>query len=70
MPDATDFVLYGGATLRTGTSVPGHPTEKVSIGCLIKIEMNVQANALRVTTRTIHPSATAAIIQTAKSLLS
>lgn len=70
MPDESDYVIYGGATLRTGTPVPGNPSEKVSIGCLIKIEMNVQANALRVTTRTIHASATAAIMQTAKALLS
>jgi hypothetical protein len=71
MPDESDYVIYGAATLRTGAQVPGGgPTDKVSIGCLIKIEMNVQANALRVTARTIHPSATNAIMATAKSLLS
>lgn len=70
MPDESNYVIYGGATLRTGTAVPGHPSDKVSIGCLIKIEMNIEANALRVTTRTIHPSATSAIMQTAKALLS
>lgn len=71
MPDESEFVVYGGATLRTGAAAPGGgPNDKVSVGCLIKIEMNVQANALRVTTRTIHPSSTTAIMQTAKSLLS
>ncbi len=71
MPDETEFVIYGAATLRTGVAAPGGgPNDKVSIGCLIKIEMNVQANALRVTSRTIHPSATGAMMQTAKSLLS
>jgi AP-2 complex subunit alpha len=69
MADESDFVIYGAATLRTGAVVPGG-TDKVSIGCLIKIEMNVQANAFRITTRTIHPSATAAIMATAKELLS
>lgn len=69
MADESDFVIYGAATLRTGAVVPGG-TDKVSIGCLIKIEMNVQANAFRITTRTIHPSATSAIMATAKELLS
>ncbi len=71
MPDESDLIIYGAATLRTGVQVPGGAaTDKVSIGCLIKIEMNIQANAFRVTTRTIHPTATQAIMQTAKSLLS
>jgi hypothetical protein len=36
---------------------------------LIKIEMNVQANAIRVTFRTLHPAATTALMVTAKELL-
>jgi len=42
LPDATEFVVYGAATLRTG--VLGEDGEKVGIDCLVKIEMNVQAN--------------------------
>ena len=38
-------------------------------GCLVKIEMNVQSNAIRVTARTLHPAATQAVMATAKSLL-
>lgn len=66
MPDESEFVLYGAAQLRTGAVNNG---QKVSIGCLAKIEMNVQANAIRVTFRTQFPAATAAILQTAKALL-
>jgi hypothetical protein len=36
---------------------------------MVKIEMNVQANAMRVTLRSVHPAATQAILQTVKNLL-
>ena len=67
LPDASEFVIYGASTLRTGALSPSG--EKLSVGCMVKIEMNVQANALRVTLRSVHPAATAAILQTVKSLL-
>lgn len=67
VPDETEFIVYGAASLRTGATAPNG--DKISIGCLAKIEMNVQANALRVTIRTLHPSATSSIMQTVKSLL-
>lgn len=67
LPDASEFILYGAASLRTGTLAANG--DKVTIGCLAKLEMNVQANALRVTVRTVHPAATSAIMQTAKTLL-
>lgn len=35
---------------------------------MTKIEMNVQANALRVTVRTVHPAASSALMETVKSL--
>lgn len=63
----SDTVLFGAATLRTGASTP--TGEKVSIGCLVKLEINLQANALRVTTRTLHPAATQALLATVKTLL-
>jgi len=63
----SDTVLFGAATLRTGASTP--TGEKVSIGCLVKLEINLQANALRVTTRTLHPAATQALLATVKALL-
>ena len=48
---STRYVLYGAASLRTGALAAGGSGEKVSVGCMIKIEMNVQANAMRLTVR-------------------
>ena len=63
LADASEFVIYGASTLRTGAlSASG---EKLSVGCMVKIEMNVQANTLR----SVHPAATQAILQTVKNLL-
>lgn len=67
LPDATEFVIYGAATLQTG--VLNAAGEKVAIGCMSKIEMNVQANAIRVTLRCVQPAAAQAILQTIKNLL-
>jgi hypothetical protein len=68
LPDESEYVLYGAASLRTGALAPSG--EKISVGCLAKVEMNVQANALRVTFRTIHPVASQALMTTAKTLMS
>ena len=66
VPGSSDYVLYGAASLRTGAkSASG---EKINVGCLAKIEINVQANAIRVTFRTLHPAATTAMMETVKSL--
>ena len=67
LPDATEFVIYGAASLRTGAL--SEAGEKISVGCMAKIEMNVQANAMRVTLRSVHPAASQAILQTVKNLL-
>ena len=67
IPGESEFVIHGAASLRTGTLTP--TGEKISIGCLAKVEMNVQTNALRVTIRTLHPAATHAMMASAKSLL-
>lgn len=67
MPDESEYVLYGASSLRTGSLTPAG--EKISVGCLVKIEMNVQSNAIRVTTRTLHPQASVAVMATAKTLL-
>lgn len=71
MPDGSDLVLYGSAVLRTGALAANKAgaMEKISVGCMIKLELNTQANAIRVTVRTLHPAATAAILLTAKTLL-
>lgn len=67
LPDATEFIIYGAASLKTGALSPNG--DKISVGCMLKIEMNVQANAMRLTLRTVHPAATVAVMQTIKSLL-
>ncbi len=66
MPDGSDYVIYGAASLRTGAK--NASGENISVGCLLKLEMNVQANALRLTVRTLHPAATAALMDTGKAL--
>lgn len=68
MPDESEFVRYGAASLKTG-AINNNNGEKINVGCLVKIEMNVQKNAVRVTARTIYPNATAAIFECARSLL-
>ena len=67
IPGESEYVIHGAASLRTGTVTP--TGDKISIGCLAKVEMNVQTNAIRLTIRTLHPAATVAIMATAKSLL-
>lgn len=67
LPDASDFVFYGIASLRTGAKAP--TGDKISVGCMAKIEVNVQNNALRVTIKATHPAGAQALMQTAKSLL-
>ena len=68
MPDESEFVIYGASLLRTGAQGP--TGEKINVGCLVKIEMNVQAKKLRVTARTVHPAASTALFACAKRLLS
>mmetsp|Transcript_28020 Transcript_28020/g.39890 ORF Transcript_28020/g.39890 Transcript_28020/m.39890 type:complete len:1087 (+) Transcript_28020:36-3296(+) len=65
--DSSEYVIYGAGSLRTGAVTS--TGEKINVGCLAKIEMNVQANAMRVTLRTLHPAATAALLQATKFLL-
>lgn len=68
MPDETEFIIYGASSLKT--EAVGPTGEKISVGCLVKIEMNVQKNAMQVTARTLHPAATASIFECARALLS
>ncbi|RYG69674.1 hypothetical protein EON64_02140 [archaeon] len=67
VPDASDYIVYGAASLKTGARAPNG--DKINVGSLVKLEMNVQANAMRVTVRTVHPAASSALLQTARSLL-
>ena len=64
-----NHIVRGAASLRTG-SLNAITNEKITIGCLVKIEVNEGAGALRVTIRTVNAAATTAVMQTAKALLS
>lgn len=66
--DSSETILYGAASLRTG-AVNTSSNEKISVGCLVKIEMNVAAHAIRITVRTTSPAASTAILNAAKLLL-
>lgn len=67
MPDSSDLVVYGAASLKTGARTASN--DKINVGCLVKIEINTQANALRLTFRTLHPAASSALMETSKTLL-
>jgi hypothetical protein len=66
MPDSSEFVLYGASSLKTGSTNP--KGEKINIGCMAKIEMNLQSRSVRLTLRTLHPMATQSILETIKIL--
>jgi hypothetical protein len=67
LEDESEYVIYGAASLRTGALTSAG--EKITVGSLAKVEMSIETNALRVTFRTLHPSASHALMCTAKSLL-
>jgi hypothetical protein len=66
MPDSSEVTLYGASSLKTGSLNASQ--QKINIGCMAKVELNVQARAVRVTLRTLHPMATEAILATVKSM--
>ena len=67
LPDESELVIHGVASLRTGATNPNG--DKIAVGSLIKIEMNPQAGAIRVTVKSVFALATSALLQTFKSLL-
>lgn len=67
VPGESEFVLHGAASLKTGATTPAG--DKINLGCLVKIEMNVQSSALRITVRTMHPAASLALMATIKAAL-
>lgn len=67
MSDESEYVVNGASMIRTGA--PGPNGEKISVGCLLKIEMNIQAKKVRLTVRTVHPAATSALFICAKTVL-
>lgn len=68
LPDSSENVVYGAASMRTG-AINASNNEKISVGCLIKVEMNIPAKALRVTCRTVSPVASNCLMQAVKLML-
>ena len=57
--DPTPWTVSGAATFRTGAKdMNGN---NINVGCLVRVEANPQANAFRVTTRTLHPLCSRAV---------
>lgn len=57
--DPTPWTVSGAATFRTGAKdVNGN---NINVGCLVRVEANSHAGALRVTTRTLHPICSKAV---------
>lgn len=65
--DTTPNTVTAASTYRTGTTnADGQP---ISVGCLLRVEINLQARAFRVTVRTTHPVVSKGYLQVAASLL-
>jgi len=59
--DNDGTILSGAAALRTGTTNAGG--DKISVGCLVRLEMNEHANAYRLTVRTAVPTVSRSLAQ-------
>jgi hypothetical protein len=67
MTDAASHCVAAGATLKTGATVPSG--EKINVGCLVKIQLHPQGQAYRVDVRTVHPIATAALLEVVRKYI-
>ena len=62
-------IIMAAGTLKTGTPVQNNPGSKITVGCLIKLEMNANAQAYRLTVRTAIPTVSQHVFTTIKKLL-
>ena len=65
--DGNGTILSGATALRTGTMNAGG--EKISVGCLVRLEMNEAAAAFRLTVRTAVPHVSTALSESIQQLL-
>lgn len=65
--DNNGTILSGAAALRTGTENAGG--EKISVGCLIRLEMNEAAKAYRLTVRTAVPRVSESLARAIQQVL-
>ena len=61
--------IMAAGTLKTGTPQQGNPGAKITVGCLIKLEMNANAQAYKLTVRTAIPTVSQHVFTTIKKLL-
>ena len=66
---ANPNVIMAAGTLKTGTLQQGNPGQKITVGCLIKLEMNPERQAYRLTVRTAIPTVSQHVFTTIKKLL-
>ncbi|OQS04089.1 AP-2 complex subunit alpha [Thraustotheca clavata] len=64
--DASGALALAG-TFRTGTAAP--TGDKISVGCLVRLEANAQANSYRLTVRAVHPDVSVAVKNILKGVL-
>lgn len=65
--DQNDLSLSAVGSLRTGTAGPDGG--KISVGALLRIEVNAQVRAMRITARAVHGTVAAALVNTIKALV-
>ena len=65
--DGGGTIMSGATALRTGTVNAGG--EKISVGCLVRLEMNEAAGAFRLTVRTAVPHVSTALSEAIQKLL-
>jgi hypothetical protein len=67
IPATAQGMVIGAASLKTGTLTERN--EKISIGCLVRLQLDQMSGVATVAVRTLHPAATAATMETIKSIL-
>jgi hypothetical protein len=63
----SNSMVVGAASLKTGTLTAAN--EKISIGCLVRLQMDKLSGCVTVGVRTLHPAATTSTLATIKALL-
>jgi len=66
-PAGNDAIILAAATFRTGTVGPDG--NKLSVGCLLKLDVNPAESAFRVTVRAVHGKVSVGLKNTARILL-
>ncbi|KAJ0398698.1 hypothetical protein ATCC90586_003189 [Pythium insidiosum] len=65
--DAAGTSVTAAGTFRTGTAAPNG--DKISVGCLVRVEANAMGNSYRVTVRAVHKDVSLAVKNNLKAVL-